>query len=81
MECNSVGWREQSVRALDVRGAATVLGLRPATLYSKAWRGRVGLRAVKIGGSLRFLERDLYRLLEAGAERLPGHGRREEAGR
>lgn len=66
------------MRAVLVREAAAILGASPATLYSKRWRARVGLRAVRIGRSIRFMEADLHRLLEKGVERLPGaHGGRQ----
>ena len=39
-------------RLLDVRGAAAVLGLKPATLYQWAYERRIAY--VKIGGALRF---------------------------
>ncbi len=59
------------MRAVKVPEAATILGAQPATLYSRAWRARVGLKAIRIGRSLRFRETDLYRLIDKGAERLP----------
>jgi len=58
-------------RAVDVNEAATILGSKPATMYSKPWRDRVGLKAIRIGRALRFRESDLYRLIDKGTERLP----------
>ncbi|MBI3988771.1 MAG: helix-turn-helix domain-containing protein [candidate division NC10 bacterium] len=59
-------------RALTKEEAAVFLGQSPNTLADRRWRQRVGLRATKIGKSLRFRESDLLRFLERGLEVLPG---------
>ncbi len=63
-------------RALTKKEAAARLGQSPRSLGDPRWRRRVGLRATRVGRSLRFLESDVERLLKQGLERLPGEGRR-----
>ena len=58
-------------RALTKEEAATRLGQSPRSLADPRWRRRVGLRATKVGRSLRFRESDLERLLNRGLERIP----------
>ena len=59
------------MQLLDAPSAARLLSAKTACLYSKVWRMRVGLRAVRIGRSLRFREDDCRRLIDKGTERLP----------
>ena len=58
-------------RALTKEEAAARLGQSPRSLADPRWRRRVGLRATRVGRSLRFLESDLVRLLNRGLERIP----------
>ncbi len=58
-------------RALTKEEAAARLGQSPKSLADQRWRRRVGLRATRVGRSLRFLESDLVRLLNRGLERIP----------
>lgn len=64
-----------SDRGLDKYQVADRLGLSPRTVEDPRWRVRVGLRAVRVGRTLRFRESDLVRLLERSLERLPAEGR------
>jgi len=50
---------------------ADLLGLSPRTIYTRSWRERHGLRAQKIGRSLRFRVSELQRFLEVNRESLP----------
>ncbi len=56
-------------QAVNKIRAAAILGVRPATISDPRWRRRVGLRATKVGGCLRFLESELNELLERGKEK------------
>ncbi len=59
---------KNSIRALSKERAAEILGQQPSTVGDPRWRRRVGLRATRIGRSLRFLERDIQDLLKRGRE-------------
>lgn len=48
---------------LDARSLAALLKLSPRTVYTKAWRRRVGLPAHRICGVLRFRPEDVERVL------------------
>lgn len=48
-------------RLLNVRDAATMLGLKPSTLYQWAYERRIAY--VKIGGALRFRHSTLQNLI------------------
>ena len=62
-------------RGLDKYQVAHRLGVSPRTIEDPRWRLRVGLRAVRVGRTLRFRESDLLRLIERSVERLPGEAR------
>jgi hypothetical protein len=49
--------------------AAQLLSLSPRSLADPRWRRRAGLRAVRVGGVLRFRHSDLLELLARGLER------------
>jgi hypothetical protein len=49
--------------------AAQLLSLSPRSLADSRWRRRAGLRAVRVGGVLRFRHSDLLDLLARGLER------------
>jgi excisionase family DNA binding protein len=53
---------------LNVRDAATMLGLKPSTLYQWAYERRIAY--VKIGGALRFRQSAIEKLI-AKSEVLP----------
>ena len=55
--------------ALNKLEAGKILGQSPKTLADSRWRRRVGLKAIKIGRSLRFLHSDLRRLLSKAQEK------------
>jgi hypothetical protein len=61
-------------RLLDAREVGTLLKLSPRTVYTKAWRRRVGLPAYRICGVLRFRPEDvesaLNELRESAAEKV-----------
>jgi len=48
--------------------AAQFLKFPPGALRDPDWRRRVGLQAVRVGKSLRFLKQDLIRFLEERRE-------------
>jgi hypothetical protein len=50
--------------------AAQFLKFPPGALRDPDWRRRVGLQAVRVGKSLRFLKKDLVRFLEERRETL-----------
>ena len=54
-----------SDRLLTEVQAASILGWSKKTLQQRRWRG-VPPPFVKIGGSIRYLERDLLAFIEAG---------------
>ena len=58
-------------RVLTTAQAASLLAVSPKSLADARWRRRVGLRATRVGRSLRFLESELERLLARGLEQLP----------
>ncbi len=62
---------KNSIRALSKERAAEILGQQPSTVGDPRWRRRVGLRATRVGRSLRFIERDLITLLRRGMEKVP----------
>lgn len=62
-------------RGLTKLQTATVLGLSPNTVADPRWRRRVGLRAVRVGRALRFMESDVLELVERGRERLSEEAR------
>ena len=53
---------------LDKHQAARLLGLSAGTVASATWRRRTGLRAIRLGGMLRFQPQDVAALLERGRE-------------
>jgi hypothetical protein len=53
--------------------AAEILRIAPKTLYDRRWRARWGLRAVRVGGGLRFSAAELARIIARGQE-APGCG-------
>jgi len=55
-------------RGLTKDQAAMSLGASPNSLADPRWRRRVGLRATRVGRSLRFLESDVQSLLRRGRE-------------
>jgi len=57
-------------KLIDAASASELTGLSRGTFYSKPWRQRIGLQAIKLGRALRFRERDLQELIEQGAEQL-----------
>jgi excisionase family DNA binding protein len=60
------------VRLLKADEAAGQLGTTREVVYSPRWRSRVGLRAVRIGRSLRFRQDDVLALVQRGTESSPG---------
>ena len=48
--------------------AAQFIKYHPGALRDPEWRRRVGLQAIRIGKSLRFLKHDLLRFLEERKE-------------
>jgi len=50
-------------RLLSITEAASVLGLKPKTLYQWSWKKR-GIAFVKVGRSLRIREKDLVAFIE-----------------
>ena len=54
---------------VDKVEAARLLGVSPRRLNDRAWRARYGLPALRVGGALRFVPRELQRWLEARRER------------
>lgn len=59
------------MKTLSPQDVSRVLGVARQTPYDVRWRRRVGLRARRVGRKLRFLEEDVWQLLDRGAERLP----------
>lgn len=55
-------------RALKKAEVALLLGHSVNTIADPRWRRRVGLRATKVGRSLRFLESDIQSLLHRGLQ-------------
>ena len=55
-------------RVLTIPEAADFLRCSPNSLSDPAWRRSVGLPAVRIGRSVRFLESDLVRFLRGQRE-------------
>jgi predicted DNA-binding transcriptional regulator AlpA len=49
---------------LTVRQAAERLTISSAVLYNRPFRAKLGLRGVKLGGALRFVEADVEMLIE-----------------
>lgn len=64
-----------SDRGLDKHQVAYRIGVSPRTVEDPRWRVRVGLRAIKVGRTLRFRESDVLRFLDRSVERLPGEER------
>jgi hypothetical protein len=62
------GAADMMEKALPKKEAAERLGVSPKSLADARLRRRVGLRAVRIGRSLRFLESELDRVLACGLE-------------
>ena len=54
--------QSESDRLLNVRDAATMLGLKPSTLYQWGYERRIA--HVKIGGALRFRQSAIEKLIE-----------------
>ncbi len=65
-----------SDRALTKEEAAVVLGHSAKSLADPRWRRRVGLRATRVGSSLRFMESEIRGLLRRGREERFGKLRR-----
>jgi hypothetical protein len=59
-------------RLLNTGQTARQLGTTREVVYSRRWRSRVGLRAVRIGRALRFRESDVLALIQHGTESSPG---------
>lgn len=59
--------QSESDRLLNVRDAATMLGLKPSTLYQWAYERRIAY--VKIGGALRFRHSAIEKLIAASEVR------------
>jgi excisionase family DNA binding protein len=59
------------VKLLKPEETAEQLGTTREVVYSPRWRSRVGLRAVRVGRSLRFREDDVRALIERGTEGSP----------
>lgn len=57
----------ESDRLLNVRDAASMLGLKPSTLYQWAYERRIAY--VKIGGALRFRHSAIEKLIAASEVR------------
>lgn len=57
-------------RARTCKQAAEILGVSPRSVSDRRWRRRIGLRALRVGGSLRFLETDLMKVLHSRLETL-----------
>lgn len=57
------------IKLIEKEGAANMLGYAARTIADARWRARVGLHAIRIGGRLQFLEKDLVTLIERGKER------------
>ena len=55
---------------LTAHEVAKRCGFKAASLYSKPFRARIGLRAIKLGASLRFDSRDVEELIQRSKERL-----------
>ena len=55
---------------------AALLKLKARTPYDPRWRLRVGVKAVRVGRSLRFRAADIQELIERGLEYPPGEARR-----
>lgn len=53
---------------LKAEEVAQLLGTTTAVVYSRPWRSRVGLPAVRIGRALRFREEDIASLIQRGVE-------------
>ena len=47
---------------------ALLLRLAPNTIRDERWRRRVGLRACRVGGALRFLRQDVEAVFRRGRE-------------
>jgi len=58
-------------KLITAREAADRICCHPQSLYSKHYRKKIGLRGVKIGGSLRFFEQDVDHVIESGIEVFP----------
>ena len=56
---------------LNVFQVAEEIGCSPVSLYSRAFRQRIGLVGIKFGRNIRFDERDLAKLLKSNREKLP----------
>jgi hypothetical protein len=59
---------ENDTEVFTTDEAAQFIKYSPGALRDPEWRRRVGLQAVRIGKSLRFLRRDLIRFLEERRE-------------
>jgi Helix-turn-helix domain len=57
---------------LDRHDTARLLGVKPQTVADARWRARVGLRATRVGRSLRFVRTDIEALLQRGREPTEG---------
>lgn len=51
-----------------IKELSQILKFSTKSLKDPRWRRRIGLRATRIGRSLRFLERDINDLLKRGRE-------------
>lgn len=57
-------------RTLGPSEISRILGVAPKTPYDIRWRRRVGLPARRVGRKLRFVEADVWKLLDDGLEQL-----------
>ena len=64
------------VALLSPPDVAALLKLKSRTPYDPRWRLRVGIRAIRVGRSLRFRAEDIQELIERGLEYSPDEARR-----
>ncbi len=69
--------QERLSRSVNKAAAGDLLGLKASTLADPRWRKRVGLRAFRVGGALRFREQDVLAMIAAGLERFADAERKE----
>jgi Helix-turn-helix domain len=62
------------MRLLLIKEVSDMLRIQERVLYQARVREKIGLRAIKIGGRLRFLEEDVERLIEQGLENFKATG-------
>jgi len=59
------------MKLLTPEEVAEIFRLKPGSMRDPRVRLRIGLKAVRVGGSLRFRETDVERVIKNGEERLP----------